>query len=171
VIDQGRPGWQREVDELAETYAWLPALLNASEVPRAPRTRATDPTLVNPDEQQLVRFSAGETDLLAPDLAFAEIETIVRTEPERLTQLVGVAHSAPSNLRFNREEISGREALLVEFLTSVVIAEKPIPIRVRTYFLPVRERLYVLSYMADEPTMVSTRDTFERIANSFTVEK
>lgn len=172
VVDQGLPGGQREVAALAESYPWAPALFNGGEVPRMPRMRSAPANLVEPAAGRVARLTAGETDVLSVTLSLEQIESLIQAEPAIIAPLLGSPLQPDAALRrFERELVGGYESLATEFEAEVQLQETRIPVRIRIYFIPANDRLYTLSYLADQTTVAGQRQLFEQIVQSFVIEE
>ena len=170
VVDQGVPPWQREVEALGETYEWAPSLFVTTTVPTVPRIRAVPPALVDVQQGQIARFTAGESDHLDDALGFNDIEELARREPETLTSPGDIIVAETFTVRRIEREVPGnREGTTVEFSADVRVMDLQFPVRGHLYFFSTGDRLYVVSYLADEGTFATQRSLFDTIVQSFEV--
>lgn len=171
VTDQGLPPWQREVEAFGERYEWAPSLFVTTTVPLAPRIRAASPGLVNVPQGRVARLTAGESDWLE-DGSFEEVERLARQEPEALAPPEDVI--VPNTFtvrRIERDPVGDLEGTIVEFGADVRLMGLQFPVRGRLYFFAPGDRLYVISYLADEGTFASQRSMFEAIVHSFELDQ
>ena len=137
-----------------------------------PRLRAASPALVAPEEGRIARLTVGETGTFTSTLSLDEIESLIQTDSEAIIEIVGPPLQAGANVRrFNRERLAQHEALVIELAATALVEDTSVPARARIYLLPANDRLYALSYMADETTMLRRRELFEPIVESFVIEK
>lgn len=171
VTDQGLPPWQREVEAFGERYDWAPSLFVTTTVPTAPRIRAAPPGLVDVPQGRVARLTAGESDWL-DDVSFEEIERLARQEPEALAppEDVFVANTFTVR-RIEQETVDDLETTIVEFGAEARLMGLQFPVRGRHYFFSPGDRLYVISYLADEGTFANQQSLFEAIVHSFELER
>ena len=171
VTDQGLPPWQREVEALGERYEWAPSLFVTTTVPTVPRIRAVPPALVDVPQGRVARFTVGESDWLE-DGSFEEIERLARQEPEALAPPEDVI--VPNTFavqRIERDTVDELERTIVEFGAGVRLMGLQFPVRGRLYFIAPGDRLYVISYLADEGTFASQQSIFDAIVHSFELDQ
>ncbi len=170
VVDQGLPPWQREVEALGETYEWAPSLFVTTTVPTVPRIRAVPPALVDVQQGQIARFTAGESDQLDEALGLSDIEQLARQEPEALTSSGDIIVAETFTVRrIEREAPGNREGATVEYSADVRAMGLQFPVRGHLYFFSAGDRLYLVSYLADEGTFANQRSLFDTIVQSFEV--
>ncbi len=73
--------------------------------------------------------------------------------------------------RIERDVLDNREGTMVEYAADARVMGLQFPIRGRLYFFSPGERLYVVSYLADEGTFARQRSLFEAIVQSFEVNQ
>lgn len=172
VTDQGLPPWQREVDALGERYEWAPSLFVTRTVPMVPRIRAVAPELIDVEEGRIARFTAGESEQLEAGLSNEELVRQAREEPEALVDAEEIFAAETFAVRRIERGIPGsREGTTVEFEADASILGREFPVRGRLYFFSPGDRLYVISYVADEGTLLSEQPLFEEIVLSFEVNQ
>ena len=171
VIDQGRPPWQREVEAFGETYDWAPSVFVTRTIPTAPRIRAVPPSLIDLEQGRITRFTAGETGYLEDALPFDDVERLARQEPQTLAPPEDIIVPATFTVgRIEREAAGNQEGAMVEYAADVRVMDVQFPVRGRLHFYPRDDRLFVVSYLADEGTFTSQRSRFDAIVQSFEVD-
>jgi hypothetical protein len=167
VVNQANTGWQDTVEETAADYPWAETLFETGTVPNEPRSRAVDPAAIDMDNGKVVVFTAG----LAPlesGTTFSQIEEIARSQPATLAELAGgLVGTNFTAARSERLAVNGRDALLVEFTAQPDFFGQVIRVRVRLYFVPVGDELFLITYFAEEQLANQNRALYDQIVQSF----
>jgi len=172
VTDQGLPPWQREVVAFGERYEWAPSLFVTTTVPTVPRIRAVPPRLVDVEQGRLARFTAGESNYLEDELSFDDIERLARQEPEALAPPDDIIVAETFTVRRIERDVPGnQEGTTVEFAAVARVMGLQFPVSGRLHFFSPGDRLYVVSYLADEGTFANQRSLFDAIVQSFETSK
>lgn len=168
VTDQGLPPWQREVDALGDRYDWAPSLFVTTTIPTVPRIRAVQPEMVDVERKRIARFTAGESNYLDDALTFSDIEQLARQEPEALAPPEDIVIPETFTVRRIERDVPGnRQGRTVEFAADVSVMGAQFPVRGRLHFFSSGDRLYVVSYLADERTFANNGSLFDAIVQSF----
>lgn len=177
VINQTESGWQDTVRDLAENYGWAETLFETGSSFTLPQTRAIDPAGIDLANKRITVFTIGETDIFSRTVNFATLETAANEQPETLARLAGtlIANQEAgfdfTGQRSERLAIGEREALHVEFIADTTILNQPLRVRVNLYFIPVGNRLFLLTYFADEITALNQRPVFEQVVQSWRISR
>lgn len=177
VINQAESGWQDNVRDLAESYSWAETLFETGSSFALPQTRGVDPAGVDLANKQITVFTVGETDVFSRTVNFAVLETAANEQPETLARLAGtlIANQEAgfdfTGQRSERIAIGEREALHVEFIADTTILSQALRVRVNLYFIPVGNRLFLLTYFADEITALNNREVFEQVVQSWRISR
>lgn len=167
IVNQATSGWQDTVEDTAADYPWAETLFETGVVPGEPRSRAIDPAAIDIDNGQVVVFTAG----LAPleeGTTFSQIEEIARSQPATLAELAGgLVGTNFTAARSERLTVNGRDAILVEFTAQPNFFGQIIRVRVRLYFIPAEDTLFLVSYFAEEQLANQNRALYDQIIQSF----
>jgi hypothetical protein len=168
IVNQAQSGWRDRVRDLGETYGWAETLFETGRRPAAPQSRAVDPNAIDTDTGQLAVFTIGPAAALGDDPTYPDVEQIARNEPEVLSELAGPLIGTDFTARRSEfTTVAGRRALLVEFTAQTTIFEEAVQVRVRMYFVLIEEKMYLISYFAEEQLANSNRGLYEDIVRGF----
>ena len=167
AVNQARTGWQTTVRNQADDYDWAETLFETELTPAEPQSRAVDPAAIDPAAGRIVVFTVGQA-ALAEETTFIQIEEIARSQPATLSELAGgLVGSSVNAARSERVTVNGREALLVEFTADPTLLERTTRVRVRLYFIPAEDGLFLVSYFAEEQLANQNRALYDQIIQSF----
>jgi hypothetical protein len=167
VVNQARTGWQSTVRNQSDDYEWAETLFEVELTPAESRSRAVDPAAIDPDNGRVVVFTVGEAPLAA-DTTFAQIEEIARSQPATLGELAGtLVGTSTTAARSERLQVNGRDALLVEFTADPDLLGQTTRVRVRLYFIPIEDELFLVSYFAEEQLANQNRALYDQIVQGF----
>lgn len=167
VVNQARAGWQTTVRNQSDDHEWAETLFETDVTPAEDRSRAVDPAAIDTNTGRVAVFTVGQAPLAA-DTTFAQIEEIARTQPATLAELAGsLVGTSTTAARSDRLQVNGRDALLVEFTATPTLFERTTRVRVRLYFVPVEDELFLVSYFAEEQLAHQNRALYDQIVQGF----
>jgi hypothetical protein len=167
VVSRSGGDWQNAAEAVAGDAEWVATLFETETDPAGPQSRAVDPDAVDLTNGRLVVFSAGRTPA-GQVTTFEAIADSARSDPAALaalsTELVG---SELTGTRTEEVMVNSRPALLVEFAGQSQFLDRAFRTRLRLYFVPAGDDLFVVSYLADELSATQNRSLYDEIVQSF----
>lgn len=168
VINQARSGWQNDLITLNRDHNWANDLFESRSIPTEARSRAVDPSLVNPETGQALLLTVSQTTHLGEDVTLTQLETMIRTDLGQLAELTGPVQGSDFMLqRSLRQTINGREALFIELSGRTTVLNQPAQTSLQLYFIQIGREIYMIAILAEEQVASGSRATFEQIVNSF----
>jgi hypothetical protein len=168
VINQARPAWQNDLIALNRDYDWANALFESRTIPVEARSRAVDPSLVNPETGQALLLTVSRATHLGEGLTLTQLEELLGADLGQLAELTGPVRGDDFVLqRSLRQTINGREALFIELTGRTTVINQPAQTRIQLYFIQIRREIYMIAIMAEEQVASGNRAIFEQIVNSF----
>lgn len=170
VVNQSIFGWQDTVQGMAEEYSWVETLFETGLDGRISRSRAVDPNAVDIDTGELVVFTVGSASDILEDLTYNQVPQIAAENPEALSELAGPLIGGNFTTRRTATlQVNGRPATLVEFTSQAEIFQENVQLRVRLYFIQGQDKVYLVSYFAENQLAQRNQNLYEDIVQSFEI--